>query len=83
VQTQTGTGSTLSYTLGEIDLSWLDGKLVENKPLTFHYTMGCGNDLLMGQATGFHVPDGGASIALLGLGLAALRLSTGRLRKNS
>lgn len=82
-QASTGSGSTLSYTLGEIDLGWMDGKLIADQPVTFHYTMGCGNDLLMGQAANFHVPDGGASVGLLGLGLAALGVSTGRLRRSS
>lgn len=35
---------------------------------TFHYTMECGNDNLMGHA---HVPDSGSTTMLLGLGLLA------------
>ena len=47
-----------------LDVSFLSGK-----DATFHNTMECGNDNLMGRA---HVPDAGATIGLLGLSLLGL-----------
>jgi hypothetical protein len=47
----------------------LDGAL-------FHFTMECGNDNLMGRAS---VPDGGAALCLLGLGVGAIGVLRRRL----
>lgn len=43
---------------------------------TLHYTIMCGNDNLMG-----HVPDGGLTLAMLGMGIGGLALVGRRLRK--
>jgi len=42
-----------------------------------HLTMGCGNDNILGRLAGDgqNAPDGGATLALLGLGLASLTLA--------
>lgn len=66
--------------IGGIDLagsgitpSWKDDSL-------FHLTMGCGNDNLIGIG---HVPDGGATLALLGFAVSGLSLFSRRgSRKN-
>jgi hypothetical protein len=49
-----------------VDTSFLQG----GKTATYHYTMECGNDNLMGQAR--TVPDSGQTLALFGLGLLPL-----------
>lgn len=49
----------------EVDLSPLP------KGVLFHYTMGCGNDNLMGR----NVPDGGLTVGMLGSGLLGLGLT--------
>jgi len=59
------TGGT--HTLASIDLSWLESFVAG--PITFHYTMECGNDLLMGYVPTTPEP---ATLALIGIGLAAL-----------
>jgi hypothetical protein len=46
-----------------------DVGFISGSDATFHYTMECGNDNLMGST---HVPDAGATSLLLGLGLAGL-----------
>lgn len=51
-----------------------------NSDLVFHNTQGCGNDNLMGQATGLSVPEP-SSIALLGLGVVGLAAMRKRSRK--
>jgi hypothetical protein len=64
----------------QVDLSWLtglsSGPLINplNATVSYKLTMSCGNDNMTGtQTTGFKkVPDGGASIALLGLGLLSM-----------
>jgi hypothetical protein len=66
------TGSNQHYAL-QVDLSFLAGQTA-----TFHYTMECGNDNLMGQA---HVPEFGSSVLLFGaalLGLAGVRRKLAR-----
>lgn len=69
------------YLLGDIDLGFLAG--AGSGDYTFHYTQGCGNDLLMGKTTAWSVPDGGFTLALLGLSLSALSFMVPkRSRKN-
>jgi hypothetical protein len=59
-----GSDNTHYYITG-FDLSFLPEGSID----TFHYTMQCGNDDLMGRAS---VPDGGATLVLLGSALLAL-----------
>lgn len=75
------TGTTGNYTLAGLDMSWLSG-LGSAQNITFHFTMACGNDLLVGQTTSFQVPDGGFTLLLLGGSLSALALVSRRLSKN-
>jgi hypothetical protein len=58
-------GGGLHYSISEIDLS---GILALEDDLYLHTTMRCGNDVLWGQV-GNSVPDGGLTLAMLGLGL--------------
>lgn len=75
----TGTGSTdTHYYLTDINVNFLAGK----GDTYFHYTMGCGNDSLMGRATGLNVPDGGMTVSLLGMAFAGLGVASRRIRKN-
>jgi len=53
------------FDLGFIDFENLDEMYV-------HTTVECGNDSLMGHEDDFNVPDGGATIALLGMALVGL-----------
>lgn len=62
--------NTTHYLLGDIDLNFLAG--AGTGDYTFHYTQGCGNDLLMGKTTAWSVPDGGLTLALLGFSLSTL-----------
>ena len=70
------------YILGNIDLSFLAGTGTGPNGFTFHFTEGCGNDLLMGGTPAFNVPDGGLTLALLGGSLSALGFVSRRVRKN-
>ncbi len=63
-----GTHNRLTLDVGFLGAQ-LDGAL-------FHFTMECGNDNLMGRAS---VPDGGAALCLLGLGVGAVGLLRRRL----
>jgi hypothetical protein len=72
-------GEGIHYGLGGIDLSSI---LPSGTAFTLHYTMGCGNDLLIGQSTSLSVPDGGLTVGLMGLSLSALGFASRRLRKN-
>lgn len=64
----------------ELDMSWFSG----NSLLT-HYTFGCDNDVITGQATGGfdRVPDGGSTLMLLGFGMTGLGLARGRFTRKS
>jgi hypothetical protein len=79
-QSSFGDGEGTHYVLGGIDLSWLSGTM--GTPVTFHFTEGCGNDLMIGQTTSWSVPDGGLTLALLGSSLSALGIVSRRMRKN-
>lgn len=52
--------------------------LTDSSSLYFFTTMGCGNDLLEGK---LNVPDSGATLALLGIGIGSLALVNRRLRR--
>lgn len=65
-----GSGPGLQGYLGDNNHYFLDvnvGFLAPGTDATFHYTMECGNDALMGHA---HIPDGGSTILLLLGGLS-------------
>lgn len=70
-----------SHNVLDVDLSFL-GNIAAGTAVYFHYTMECGNDSIRGQyAGGFdRLPDSGSSLALIGMGLAALA-AVGRLRR--
>lgn len=73
--TSWSTGSNQHYALS-VDLGFLAGQ-----DAIFHYTMECGNDNLMGQASIPNVPDAGATGLMLGvalLGFAGMRRRTSR-----
>jgi hypothetical protein len=75
-------GEGTHYVLGNMDLSFLAGTGTGN--FTFHFTEGCGNDLLMGRTTAFSIPDGGLTAGLLGLSLSVIGLcGRRRVRKTS
>lgn len=76
---ENGNGLGSEHYVLEIDLGFVHAPL--GATTTLHYTMECGNDSLKGEVTGgFHVPDGGMTLSLFGLGLAGLALM-GRARK--
>lgn len=54
--------------LGDIDLSWITA--AKGTQVYLYTTMQCGNDVLTGKFT--TVPDGGWTLALLGIGLAGI-----------
>lgn len=58
-----------------VDLSFIVGQVAPGESVWLSYTMECGNDSLKGRIApgGFtQVPDSGASVLLIGLGLGAL-----------
>lgn len=64
-------------TIGGIDISSI---LDDGQSFYLHATMRCGNDVLWGQGEGTsNVPDGGAGLCLLGLGVGAVSLLRRRL----
>ncbi|NLH71836.1 MAG: hypothetical protein GX456_02135 [Verrucomicrobia bacterium] len=69
------------YVLGNIDLSFLqsDPNYEVGKEIYFHYTYGCGNDVIMGKTYGWSIADGGFTVALLGFSLSALGFASRRL----
>ncbi|MFK5925876.1 MAG: PEP-CTERM sorting domain-containing protein [Desulfuromusa sp.] len=67
VVTDTGFAGGTHYALTGFDLSFLGGE----QDFYSHFTMGCGNDNLMGQGTTAPVPEP-ATLILLGSGLAGL-----------
>lgn len=75
------TGGT-HYALSDISLSWLASDANSGQTYTFHFTMGCGNDNLMGQTAAFGTPDNGPTVALLGIGLAGIGVVMRRVRKD-
>ena len=85
----TGAGGTVSqsyfdnsegrhYVLEPIGLSFLG----TGQNITFHFSEGCGNDFIMGQTTSQSVPDGGLTLALLGMSLSTLGIASRRMRRN-
>jgi len=78
------TDGPLEYLMKGIDLSFLAGVGDAGEDdITFHYTYGCGNDLLIGKTKAFApVPDGGLTLVLLGMGLGALGVTSRRMRKS-
>lgn len=66
------TGGT--HYIGEINLATTGIKLSQKDDNLFHLTMGCGNDNLIGR-----VPDGGATLAMLGFAVSGLSLVSRRL----
>ncbi|MBL9171690.1 MAG: VPDSG-CTERM sorting domain-containing protein [Verrucomicrobiales bacterium] len=63
-----------AHFIGEINLATTGIKLSQTDDNLFHLTMGCGNDNLIGR-----VPDGGATLALLGFAVSGLSLVSRRL----
>lgn len=57
------TGGNGLHNAYQLDLSWLS----DYSGITFHQTMTCGNDGMNG-----HIPDGGVTIALLGIALVGM-----------
>ena len=49
------------------------GGIPYDTPVTFHYTIGCGNDMLRGVVLR-KIPDGGTTVLMLGLALAGIGL---------
>jgi len=83
--TQTNT-SNYKYFLNLQNMDWIQGYQANSFPDYFHTTMWCGNDDLWGQTSaGFqvNVPDGGQTVAMLGLGLAALSAASFRRRRQA
>ena len=72
------TGGT--HYIGAVDLSFLDGITSD---ILFHTTLGCGNDNLIGKASGGfdRVPDSGSTLMLLGFGMSGLALARGRFTR--
>jgi hypothetical protein len=69
-----------SHNVVSIDLApWLSA----SQDVLFHTTMGCGNDNLMGRISGGFqpVPDGGMTLALLGLGMGVIGMFGRRFMK--
>lgn len=69
--TSSGSGSTFENTVSGIDVG---SYLTSGDYL--HITMKCGNDVMWG-----HVPDGGMTLAMLGMGVGGLALVNRRLRR--
>ncbi len=69
-------GNEVHYTLTGFDLSFLGAGV----DFYSHFTMGCGNDNLMGQGTTSPVPEP-ATMVLLGSGLVGLALYRRRMKK--
>lgn len=64
--------------IGEVDLLSSNVKLSQSDDNLFHLTMKCGNDSLVGR-----VPDGGATLSLLGFAVSGLSLFSRRLSRKS
>lgn len=70
-----GTGTNNTHYYVSVDTSFLPSRTDS----TFHYTIECGNDNLMGRTT--TVPDGGSALALLAGGLGTLVAFRRRTRR--
>ncbi|MBL9169044.1 MAG: hypothetical protein JNN07_14985 [Verrucomicrobiales bacterium] len=64
--------------IGEVDLLSSGVKLSQTDDNLFHLTMACGNDSLVGR-----VPDGGATLSLLGFAVSGLSLLSRRVSRKS
>lgn len=62
------------HMLIQMDMGWYS--TAQGDTTYFHYTMGCGNDMLLGATSEsfYQTPDGGMSLMLLGFGLSGLTL---------
>ena len=67
-----------SHFIGEVDLLSANVKLSQTDDNLFHLTMKCGNDTLVGR-----VPDGGATLSLLGFAVSGLSLLSRRVGRKS
>jgi hypothetical protein len=72
-----GTTTNNSHYSLSLDLSFLPG----SRLTTFHYTMECGNDDLIGRTTTNAVPDAGATFGLMIAGL--MLVGSGRFMRSS
>jgi hypothetical protein len=74
-----------SHNVVELDMSWWATEVGNAGGLNTHFNLGCGNDVLAGDAQGGFdtVPDGGSTLMLLGLGMGGLALVRGRLSRKS
>ena len=64
--------------IGTVDLLSSNVKLSQKDDNLFHLTMKCGNDSLVGR-----VPDGGATLSLLGFAVSGLSLLSRRMSRKS
>jgi hypothetical protein len=70
-------GEGTHYSIGGIDISSI---LDDGQSFYLHTTMRCGNDVLWGYNEGTsRVPDGGAALCMLGLGIGAIGVLRRRL----
>lgn len=76
-----GSGN-VSHNVVQLNLGFL-GAVSPSDDIFFSYTMECGNDSLKGiYGDGFfQVPDGGATLMLLGMGMSGLFIAGRRMRK--
>ncbi len=79
-----------AYTAGDaqhnvvtIDLSFLVSEVEPDEMVWLGYTMQCGNDMIHGTipSGGFRTPDGGLTLAMMGLALGGLGLVSRKLRR--
>ena len=78
------TSGEANYAL-ELDMSWFNAAFPNGTEFSTHYTMGCANDVLVGQASGGfdRVPEGGSTMLLLGFGLSGLGLVRARFARKA
>ena len=78
------TSGEMNYAL-ELDMSWFNAVFPNGTEFSTHYTFGCANDVLTGQASGGfdRVPEGGSTLLLLGFGLSGLGLACTRFARKA